>query len=346
MDQRKLDQYSVPALLYREGTVTDCNEKAALLPGIRKGAPVPEEILLPGAGTWECSAPLGGVLYHLRASQEENGTLLLLEEEDQRALSQGQLDASLYQVRRFMNQMLRQIGPAIRQEGTELTRENREQFSKHYYQMIRLMDHLDLLRDAAGPSGLDAAMDAIDLAQMCARLARESDGVLAEIGVRLEYEGPEFGLFTRGDMDLLRTAILEILSNSARQCGNGGVITMRLRRIGGRASLLLQDNGPAPTLRQRQQMGQRKVLPGIPHPGEGAGLGLSVADAILRRHGGLMAIGMEADHARVWISLPLRSGTGISLRSPRPERNAGMSQIIIALSDVLPGAVIYPDWEE
>lgn len=346
MDHLKLDQYPVPALLCREGAVADCNDKAALLPGIRKGEPVPEEWMLPEEGTWESRVPLGGALYRMRSQRTQDGYLLLLEEESQQALSQGQLDASLYQVRRFMGQMLRQIGPAIRQEGVELTREDREQFSKQYYQMLRLMDHLDLLRDAAGPGGLVADMESLDLAQLCAQLARESDGVLDQIGVRVAYDGPEVGLYTRGDRELLRSAILEILSNSARQCGNGGTITMKLRQQGGRASLLLQDNGPALTNRQRQQMGERRVLPGIPRPGEGAGLGLSVADAILRRHGGLLAVGMDGERARVWMSLPLRRGGGISLRSPRPERNAGMSQIIIALSDVLPGAVIYPDWEE
>jgi hypothetical protein len=36
----------------------------------------------------------------------------------------------------------------------------------------------------------------------------------------------------------------------------------------------------------------------------------------------------------------------MTLRTPGPERNAGMNPYLIALSDVLPGEMIREDWKE
>jgi len=151
----------------------------------------------------------------------------------------------------------------------------------------------------------------------------------------------------RGNSELLGTALMELISNSARRLKKGGTVTVKLTKRGERALLLVTDDGPAPTAVQRAAMTVRGGLPRIPMGDMGAGLGLSVAEEIVRAHGGALLVGVGEGAPRVWLSLPLagRGWTG-DLICNSPEYNAGMSRYVIALSDILPDRVILEDWME
>lgn len=89
-------------------------------------------------------------------------------------------------------------------------------------------------------------------------------------------------------------------------------------------------------------------MPLIPAPDGGAGLGLSAAETIVRLHGGALMISTGEGAPRVYLTLPIaeRVGEGVTLRTPKPERNAGMNPYLIALSDILPGEMIREDWKD
>lgn len=345
MDISGLNQYPGPAFLCRDDTIYLCSDSARLIPGLAPDRPVPEDLLLPDeTGCWEGTAELWGSRYKFRATSTPDGTVYCLQPQGQYALSQGQLDGALYQMRRLMGEFYSHLSPCVGRE-VPLDRGRQEGFSKSFYEMLRLMDHLDLLRDEEN-GRLSPDLLTLDLGAFCLALCLDCDGLLAPTGVQVLYDGPSAGPMCRGDRELLGTALLELISNAARRCGRRGAVTLKLESRGRRALITVTDSGPAPTRREQTGAGSRGTLPRVPMPGEGAGLGLSAAEAILRSHGGSLLTDMGGSTGRVCVSLPLGIKQSLEFHSPRPRRHSGMSQILISLSDVLPGELILPDWEQ
>ena len=337
-----------PALLVREGLVAQrSGEAQALFPELKEGSPLPGALLSPeGEAAWDGFAQLEGRCWRFTARREGEDTRYVLAPAEQNALTEGQLDSSLYQLRTLMTRFHREIGPYITGQKDRVEPEDRAEFSRDYYRMLRLMDHLDLLRDAADGQ-LKPPQRVFEVGSAVWRTAVECDGLLREVGVGVDYQGLPGDLTARGDPALLRTALLELISNSARRLKEGGRITLKLTKRGDRALVLVTDDGPAATPRQRTAMTTRGGLPRIPMGDMGAGLGLSVAEEIVRAHGGALLIGAGEGAPKVWISLPLSSPSGTGELPVRtPERNGGMSPYLIGLADVLPGRVILEDWAE
>ena len=213
--------------------------------------------------------------------------------------------------------------------------------------MLRLMDHLDLLRDAAAGQ-LRLRRDRMEMGRFCREIERESGALLEELGIELRYEGPAELVFVAADGELLRTAVLELISNCARRRPRGGVITLRLVKRGGWVRLCVTDDGEAASGRERLALTNRGAMPLIPLSGAGAGLGLSVAEEILRLHGGALITSLDAGAPRIYLAIPAgqRNDSSVSLQAPGMERNAGMNPYLIALSDVLSGETIREDWRE
>lgn len=347
MDKTDIKEYPLPAMCSNGAEITGLNEQArGLFPAWREGSGLPEQLYVPeDAGTWEGSVVLEGRSYQVRCSREGERQLYTFQPQEQRALTEGQLDGALYQVRALMGEFYRQLAPCVAAEDTALGAGDKERFSKSYYQMLRLMDHLDFMRDAADGQ-IHPALESVELNELFGHLAGECDGLLRETGVRVRFESCPALLFAKVDRGLLRDALLELVSNCAKRLGQGGEITLRLSKRGGRALLCVTDDGAAATQRQRLAMTARGTVPMIPTAGAGAGLGLSVAQEILRLHGGGLLVGFDGGAPKVYLTLPLGGGGNITLKTPRMERNAGMSPYAVGLADVLPGSVIREDWKE
>lgn len=337
-----------PALLARDGILTQRNEEArALFPGLKEGSSLPDSLLAPDEeAVWSGFVRLEGRHWNLSARREGEDTLYLLLPAAQSALSEGQLDSALYQLRTLMTRFHREIGPYVSGQKVMVEEADRAEFSRDYYRMLRLMDHLDLMRDAADGQ-LSPARSTFEVGAAIWRAVTECDGILREIGIGVTYQGVPGDLMVQGDPDLLRTALLELISNSARRLKAGGTVTVRLSKRGERALILVTDDGPAATARQRAAMTTRGGLPRIPTGDTGAGLGLSVAEEIVRVHGGALLISAGEGAPKVWLALPLsRAAAQGEVPVCTPERNAGMSPYLIGLADVLPGRVILEDWLE
>lgn len=347
MQSGRLEQYPDCAVLIREGLIGEANEKARALLKLQPGDRADEQLLLPeGEEQWEGAVTLEGRGWQLSARRGEDGTLCLIRPLEQAALREGQMDGALYQMRRLMSRFHQELAPCISGEREALSEEQRAGFAGSYYRMLRLIDHMDLLRDAA-QGGLRLAEEQIELVEFCRQVVLESDGLLRETGIRTRFQAPPTLMYVSGDKDLLRDALLELISNCAARCGADNVITLRLTKQGGRGLVCVTDDAPPPGSVQRAALTTRGGMPLIPTPTMGAGLGLSVAEAILQAHGGAMMISADGPAPRVYITLPLKRRTfALRVKEPRPERNAGMSPYLIALSDVLPGGMVLEDWKE
>ena len=348
MQNRDLNQYPQPALLAGGSQLAALNEKArTLFPALKPGGEVPDVLLIPkDSDRWEGCVTLEGRMYRAAATRDGEQTLYLLQPQEQTALGEAQLDGAVYQVRTLMGEFRRQLAPYVAGEKECVGVEDMERFSKSYYRMLRLIDHMDLLRDAAAEQ-LHPARERLDLDRLCAVTAMECHSLLGAMSVSVDYEGANAPVFVTGDEGLLRTAVLELISNCAKRRRGGGRLSLRLTRKGKWISLCVTDDGGAAGARERLGLTTRGAMPLIPVPDAGAGLGLSVVETILRLHGGSMLVSTGPGAPSVYLILPAGERTGdLSVHAPRPERGAGMNPYLIALSDVLGGDMIREDWKQ
>lgn len=349
MQKKELNQYPQPAILASGERLEQLNDKAAaLFPELTAESALPEVLQAPdGAGSWEGCVTLAGRMYRVAATTQGENTLYLIRPREQQALREAQMDGALFQVRTLMGQFRRELAPYVAGEREKLRAEDLEDFSKSYYRMLRLMDHLDLLRDAAAGQ-LHANTRILDLDRLCGQIAVECGALLSSQGIKVDYQGGVDSIFVSGDEELLRGAVLELISNCTKRGRKGGVVKLSLRKKGTWARICVTDDGPQATERERLTLTTRGATPLIPTADMGAGLGLSAAETVVQLHGGALLVSTGSQAPSVYLALPItrQLGESASLHAPRPARNVGMNPYLIALSDVLSGAMIREDWKD
>ena len=99
----------------------------------------------------------------------------------------------------------------------------------------------------------------------------------------------------------------------------------------------MSDNGPLPDQRQLDALLSRSGPEEIPRPGQGAGLGLSIARDIVALHGGSLLVEWGQSSPILVVSLPTGPMDGRAVvRSPRVQTDGGLDPVLVELSDVLP----------
>jgi len=122
-------------------------------------------------------------------------------------------------------------------------------------------------------------------------------------GSNISIEYATNGLQVEADEDLLRRAILNLVSNAVRACGDEGVVRIEAQRRNGCVDITVSDTGQgiAP-----------EDLPHVTEPyfsrsHNGSGLGLPIVDQIARTHGWELEVDSEPEQ-----------GTRVTLRGLRP----------------------------
>lgn len=170
----------------------------------------------------------------------------------------------------------------------------------------RLYDMVEELLDFSRmqSTGLKLNCTRLDLA------AEVGDAVLMvqqramQAGIQLSFEEPEELLAVNGDANRLRQVFVNILDNAIKYSPRGGCITVRLAAREQACSVAVSDQGPgiAPDeldlVKTRFYKGRGAV--------RGSGIGLAVADEIMRGHGG-----------QLLLDSTLGKGTTVTLLLPR-----------------------------
>jgi signal transduction histidine kinase len=163
-------------------------------------------------------------------------------------------------------------------------------------------DMLVLARADAGGYPLrpvDLYLD--ELVEECRRaaevLARERDVTIASSAPR---ETP-----FRGDEDLLRQLVLNILQNAVQHTPPGGSVSIRMREEPGAIRISVTDTGAGIAPEDQKRIFDRFVRLDPSRRGNGTGLGLPIAKWIAESHGGTLVLETSAPGGSTFcVSLP------------------------------------------
>ena len=122
-------------------------------------------------------------------------------------------------------------------------------------------------------------------------------GVLAEPkGVRIHLDAPD-GVHMRGDEELLRRMVTNLLDNAVRYSPDRTDVRVTLRP-GHVATLSIENAGPGIDLEAQDRIFERFVRLESSQPTPGAGLGLPIARWVAEQHGGTIRVESDADVTR------------------------------------------------
>lgn len=315
----------------RGGLVRACSSRARqYLPQLAVGAPVPSVLTLPeedGGGAGEFSQEGAAYAYSYSAAGGE--LLVLVRPVSESVLTGGQLEGLVYQLRTLLGDVLAEVGPSTGEEGGPVPA---AAFGKTFHRLFRLLDNLELLRETVSFHPVT-----MDLAGLCRHVEELAAPLLKEAGVSLEYRSRESGLLIPGDPALLQKLVLGLIANAA-QASDGGGVVFSLRQQGGRAVLTVSHSGPPADGRRLDALLQPGA--GLPLPGQGAGLGLSVARRIVALHKGSLLMEWGRTAPITVVSLPTGPLDGkATVRTPELQRGGGLDPVLMELSDLLPARV-------
>ncbi|MGH2476359.1 MAG: sensor histidine kinase [Candidatus Limnocylindrales bacterium] len=171
------------------------------------------------------------------------------------------------------------------------------------------VDHLtamveDLLLLARSDSGaLELERVTVDLGDVATDGASSLAKVASERQVTVTVDPEPVEL--RGDPARLRQLVMILVDNAIQHSPDGTAVSVRVRRDGGWATLVVEDAGPGVRPDDLERVFDRFYrAPGA--PGGGTGLGLAIAAWIVERHSGRIAATNRGDGgARFTVHLPL-----------------------------------------
>jgi signal transduction histidine kinase len=104
----------------------------------------------------------------------------------------------------------------------------------------------------------------------------------------------------RADLESLRAAVLNLVTNAIEAAGPGGQVTLQTLRQEGMSIFEVADNGPGPAAHVANMLFE----PFVTSKPEGVGLGLSLARQVAIDHGGNLTWSREADRTVFRLMLP------------------------------------------
>jgi signal transduction histidine kinase len=187
--------------------------------------------------------------------------------------------------------------------------------TEHYrdvlQQTIGEADHLlatftALLDIAEAEAGSPRAQLApLDLAAFARDLADLYEPVAEEQGLALKIDIAPGPIEVRGDRHMLSRAVANLVENAVKYTPAGGTIAVHVGTEGATAKLAVADNGPGIPAEERDRVFDRFYRLEASRTTEGNGLGLSLARAVVRLHGGTITLADNAPGLVAVVSLPL-----------------------------------------
>jgi two-component system CheB/CheR fusion protein len=222
----------------------------------------------------------------------------------------------------------------LSKEGLSQAAQNsaREVVRRQVQQMARLLE--DLLDSSR------MRRDRIELNREVMDLRSTVDSVLDaarpqadEAGVTLALDIPPEPIEVEADIARLQQLQVNLLNNAIRYSPHGSTVTYSMRRIGGEAVVVVEDQGDGIAPEVLPHIFEPFFQAGYRRPGQkGMGLGLSLARAIALAHGGDIAATSDGPGkgARVEVRIPLAAArqVAVPIIEPRVETNPRLVLLI------------------
>jgi PAS domain S-box-containing protein len=167
-------------------------------------------------------------------------------------------------------------------------------------------DLLDLAREREG-KGIRVELSPADLGAMCREVIAELENVARGREIRLECKDDVRGVW---DAQRIMQAISNLASNAVKHGTPGSPVSVRLTGDAHQVAVEVHNEGSIP----------REVLPVLFEPfrsgrhhgsrGDGLGLGLFIANAIARAHGGGLQVDSDAGQTTFRLVLPREARAG------------------------------------
>jgi len=151
----------------------------------------------------------------------------------------------------------------------------------------------------------DLARDRLDLAELARQTveALEPTAAMRDIEIRLHAEPAE----VEGDAILLDNALRNVLDNAIKYSPEDTAIELRIARRDGGARISVIDEGPGLGDGPVDELTDRFRRGGNVEGIVGSGLGLTIANDVLRAHGGRLELGEDPERRGACVSLVLPS---------------------------------------
>jgi signal transduction histidine kinase len=147
-----------------------------------------------------------------------------------------------------------------------------------------------------------------DLGELAAELCEMYEPVSEEGGASLRLERPENALPLFGHRQLIAQAVSNLVENAIRYGSGGGEIAVFTGRENGQISVGVADRGPGIPEERRGDALKRFGRLDSSRSAEGAGLGLTLVQAIAHLHDGELVLKDNGPGLVATLVLPIRSG--------------------------------------
>jgi len=169
------------------------------------------------------------------------------------------------------------------------------------FNALLLIARAEALSSSEGFTELDGVALAADMAELYEPSAEER-------GVRIKVESRRAEKF-RGNRELIGQALANLIDNALKYGapalpGEGGEVTVAVTGDARAVKISVGDRGPGIPAADRERVQDRFVRLEASRSRPGSGLGLSLAAAVARLHGGALRIEDNAPGLKVTLSLP------------------------------------------
>ncbi len=198
---------------------------------------------------------------------------------------------------------------------TEGARRSLEENVQECDRLLGIFRALLGIAEAEAAAGGEAVAE-VDLAALAADVAELYGPAAEEKGLRLDLRPGPGPVPVVGNPQLLAQALANLLDNAVKFTPAGGTVTLAAdRTLDGRPRLLVADTGPGIPAAERDRVLDRFVRLEPSRSTPGHGLGLSLVDAVARRHGARLSLEDAEPGLRVVLvfpagARPLRAGVG------------------------------------
>lgn len=157
--------------------------------------------------------------------------------------------------------------------------------------ITRLLD--DVLNIAKLESGVPLNLSRTCVSDVCANIVRVSGLSATSRGIRCVFvQGPQAGGYYQADSTRLSQILINLLSNSVKYVGDGGLVRLRMdvesrTPRGHQIMFSVEDDGPGVSEKEQESIFMKYRTF---HRNSGAGLGLHLTSVIVARMGGKISV--------------------------------------------------------